>query len=65
LVKFIQIRWFLRRSGGGAWSGRAVAQRRQRVSTLGLKGLPDYHSNETAVKAAGQEASGPNKGLLS
>jgi hypothetical protein len=40
LVKFIQIRWFSRRSGGGGLSGREVAQRRPRVSKLGLKGLP-------------------------
>ncbi len=50
---------------GGGWSGRAVAQRRPRVSNLGLKGLSDYHSNETAVEAAGREARGPNKGLIS
>ncbi len=56
-----QIRWFSRRSGGGGWSGRAVAQRRPRVSKLGLKGLSDYHSNETAVEAARRGASGLNK----
>ncbi len=48
-------------SGGGGWSGRAVAQWRPRVSKLGLKGLSDYHSNETAVEAARRGASGPNK----
>jgi hypothetical protein len=52
LVKSTQIRWFSRRSGEGGWSSRAVAQRRPRVSKLGLKGLSDYHYNETAVEAA-------------
>jgi hypothetical protein len=61
LVEFTQIRWFLRLSGGGGWSGSAVAQWRPRVSKLGLKGLSDYHSNETAVEAVRQGASGPNK----
>jgi hypothetical protein len=42
-------------------SGRAVAQRRPRISKLGLKRLTNYHSNEIAVEAA----SGPIKGLLS
>ncbi len=65
LVKSTQIRWFWRRSGRGGWSGRAVAQWRPRVSKLGLKGLSDYHSNETGAEAARQEARGPNKGLLS
>ncbi len=32
-----------------------------RVSKLGLKGLPDYYSNDIAVKAAQQEANGLNK----
>ncbi len=50
-VESTQIRWFLRRSGGGDWSGRAVVQWRPRVSKLGLKGLSDYHSNEMAVEA--------------
>ncbi len=36
----------------GSWSGRAVAQRRARVSKLGLKGLSDYHLNETVIEAA-------------
>jgi hypothetical protein len=31
---------------------RAVAQRRPRVSKLGLTGPSDYHSNEVAVEAA-------------
>ncbi len=43
---------------GDAFPGRAVAQR---VSKLGLKGLLDYHSNETEVEAARQGASGLNK----
>jgi hypothetical protein len=60
-----QIRWFSRRSGGGGWSGRAITKWRPRVSKLGLKGLSDSHSNETAVKTARRKASGPNKGLLS
>jgi hypothetical protein len=59
LVESTQIRWFTSLSG---WS---VAQRRPRVSKLGLKGLSDYHSNETAVKAARWEAGGPNSLLLS
>ncbi len=44
----------------GGWSCRAAAQRRPRVSKLGLKGLSDYHSNEIAVKTARQEARGPS-----
>jgi hypothetical protein len=36
----------------GGWSGRAVAQRRPRVSKLGLKGPCYYHSNEIAVEVA-------------
>jgi hypothetical protein len=58
LVKSTPIRWFSRGSGGGGWF---VAQRRPRVSKLGLKGLCNYHSNEIAVKEARQGASGPNK----
>jgi hypothetical protein len=49
LVKSTQSRWFSRRSGEVGWFGRAVAQRRPRVSKLGLKVLFDYRSNETAV----------------
>ncbi len=45
----------------GGWSGKAVAQRRPRVSKLGLKGLSDYRSNETVVEAARRGASGLNK----
>jgi hypothetical protein len=45
----------------GHWSGRAVAQQRPRVPNLGLKGLSNYHSNETAVEAARRGASGPGK----
>ncbi len=60
-----QIRWFLRRSGRGGWSSRAVAQRRPSVSKLVLKELSDYHSNEIAVEAARWGASGAIKGLLS
>jgi hypothetical protein len=45
---------------GGGWFGKAIAQRRPRVSKLGLKGLSNYHSNEIAVevgrtKRAGQQ----------
>ncbi len=47
--------------GEGGWSGRAVAQRRPRVSKLGLKGLFDYYSNLIAVEAARQVASGLDK----
>ncbi len=61
LVKSTQIRWFLRRSGGGGWSCRPVAQRRPTVSKIGLKGLSNYHSNETVVEAARWGASGLNK----
>ncbi len=50
MIESTQIRWF--------WSGRAAAQRRPRVSKLGLKGLSDYHSNEIAVEAARREARG-------
>jgi hypothetical protein len=64
LVESTQIRWFLRWSGRVGWSGRAVAQQRPRVSKLRLKGLSDYHSNETVVEAARQGANGPNKRLL-
>jgi hypothetical protein len=32
-----------------------------KVSKLWAKGLSDYHSSETVVEAARQEASGPNK----
>ncbi len=52
MVESTQIRLFSRRSGGGGWFSRAIAQRRPRVSKLGLKGLSDYHSNDTAVEAA-------------
>ncbi len=52
MVESTQIRWFSRRSCGGGWSGRAVAQRRSRISKLGLNGLSDYYFNEIAVKAA-------------
>jgi hypothetical protein len=48
-------------SCGGGWSGRAIAQRRPRVSKLRLKGLSNYHSNDTAVEAARRGASGLNK----
>ncbi len=41
---------------GGGWSSRAVAQRRPRVSKLGLKRPYDYYSNEIAVEVA----SGPS-----
>ncbi len=61
LVESTQIRWFLKWSGREGWSGRAITQRRPRVSKLGLKGLSDYHSNETAVEAARRGANGPNK----
>jgi hypothetical protein len=36
----------------GNWSGRVEAQRRLKVSKLRAKGLFDYHSSETVVKAA-------------
>jgi hypothetical protein len=60
LIKSTQIRWCWKKSGGGGWSGRAAAQRRPRVSKLGLKGLSDYHSIEIAVEAARREARGPS-----
>jgi hypothetical protein len=40
LVESAQIRWFLRRSGRGGWPSRAIAQRRPRVSKLGLRDCP-------------------------
>jgi hypothetical protein len=65
LVKSTQIKWFSRQSGIECWSSRAIVQKRPRVSKLGLKGLSDYHSIETAVETARREASMPNKGQLS
>jgi hypothetical protein len=56
-----QMRWFLRWSSRGGWSGRVVAQRRPRVSKLGLKGPSGYYSNGIEVEVARWEASGPNK----
>ncbi len=47
-------------TGGVGWSGRAVAQRRPRVSKLGLKEPSDYHSNEIAVEAARRGAVRPS-----
>jgi hypothetical protein len=64
VVESTQIRWFSRRSGGGGWSGRAVAQQRQRFSKIGLKGLSDYFSNETVVEAARWGPVGQIKGIL-
>ncbi len=61
MVESTQIRWFLRRSGWGGWSGTAIAEQRQRVSKLGLKGLSDCHSNKIAAEAARLGASGQNK----
>ncbi len=61
LVENTQIIWFSRQSGGEGWSGRVVAQQRPRVSKLGLKGLSDYHSNETAVQAVRQGTIGLTK----
>jgi hypothetical protein len=61
LVNSTQIRRFSGQSVKGSWSGRAVAQQRTRVSKLGLKGLSNCHSNETAVEAARWGANGPNK----
>jgi hypothetical protein len=40
---------------------RAIAQQRPKVSKLGLKGLSDCHSNESAVEAARRGACGLNK----
>jgi hypothetical protein len=65
LVESTQIRWFSRWSGRGGWSGWVAAQQRPRVSKLRLKGLSDYHCNETVVEAARWGATGPKKGLLS
>jgi hypothetical protein len=45
----------IRREG---WSGRAIAQRRPRVSKFGLKGTSDNNSNEIAPVAARREARG-------
>jgi hypothetical protein len=65
LVESTQIRWFLRQSGGGGCSGRVIAEQKPKVSKLGLKGLSDYHSNETTVEPTRRVASGLIKGLLS
>jgi hypothetical protein len=65
LVESTQIRWFSRWSGWVGWSSRAVAQQRPWVSKLGLKGLSDYHSNETAVEADCGGPVGQINGLLS
>jgi hypothetical protein len=51
----------LEMSGGGGWSSRAGAQRRLRVSKLGLKGLSYFYSSEIAVEAARRGASWPRK----
>ncbi len=53
LIESTQIRWFSRWSGGGGWSGRAIAQQRSIVSKLGLKGLSEYHSNKIAATLTG------------
>jgi hypothetical protein len=47
--------------GRGRLVHRAVAQRRPIVSKLGLKGMSNYCSNKTAVKATRWGARGPNK----
>ncbi len=60
LIESTQSRWFSRWSGWGGWSSRAVAQRRPRVSKLGLKGTANYHSKEIAVKTARPGVSRPN-----
>ncbi len=66
MIKSTQIRWFLRCSGGGGWSCRAVAQQSPRVSKLGLKEPSDYHSSEiVVVVAVGWGPGGRVKGLLS
>jgi hypothetical protein len=65
LIESTQIRCFLTCSGGVGWSGRAPAQRRPRVSKLGLKGLSNYHSDEIAVEAARWGPVGRVKWLLS
>jgi hypothetical protein len=65
LVESTQIRWFSRRSGGGGWSGRAIAQQRPRFSELGINGLFDYCYNEIAVEAARRGPMGQIKGLSS
>jgi hypothetical protein len=40
---------------------RAIAQQRPRVSIIGVRGLPNYHSNEIAVEAARLGSGGPYK----
>ncbi len=61
LVESSQIRRFSRRSGGGGWSCRALAQQRLRFSKVGLKRLSDYHFNQTVVESARWGASVLNK----
>jgi hypothetical protein len=61
LAKPTQIIWSSRQLGGASWSGQAVAQRRPRVSILGLKELAGYHSTEMTVEKARLGASGQNK----
>jgi hypothetical protein len=60
LIESTQSRWFSRCSGRGGWSGRAVAQRRPRVSKLGVKGTVDNHSNEIVVETARWRVSWPS-----
>jgi hypothetical protein len=59
LIESSKNRWFSRLSGRGGWSNRAAAQRRPKVSKLGLRGLSDYHSKEITVEAVRWGASGP------
>ncbi len=66
MAKSTQIKWFSRQLGEGGWSGRDVAQRRPRVSKLGLKGLASYNSSEMTVREARWGGTvGRTKGLLS
>jgi hypothetical protein len=59
-IESTQIWSFLRRSGRGYWSRRAVALWRPRLTKIVFKGLSNY-SYDMAVKAARREASEVNK----
>jgi hypothetical protein len=61
LVKSTRIRWVLEIiRGGETGSTEPQLSGGQNLKTR-VKGLSDYYSNEIAVKAARQEASGPDK----
>ncbi len=66
LIESTQTWWFSRWSGGGGWSGRAIAQRRTWVSKLGLKGpSPTTIPMRWQSRRPGRGQGGRVKGLLS